>query len=140
MIIFLDIDGVLNQLQSGYYIDRQCVKQLAVLVKKTKAEIVLTSTWRMGFLHNRSKCTPQVQKLLAMFDEEGIVVKSRTKNLGDRKTEIEEYIKENSVKKYLVLDDDKKEFPKGTPEHFYLVNARTGLTKSDVEKAWKVFG
>ena len=84
---------------------------------------------------------PSSTALQSKIQDNPIILKRRViKNIISYSIEIEEYIKENSVKKYLVLDDDKKEFLKGTPEHFYLVNSRTGLTKSDVEKAWKVFG
>ena len=133
MIIFLDIDGVLNQLQPGYYLDKTCIQNLSILTKRLQAEVVLTSTWRLGYMHNRERCTPQVQKLLELFDEVGIVVQSRTKKLGDRKTEIEAYLEENEVTEYLVLDDDKREFPFGVPDNFYLVDGRLGLTKKDVQ-------
>lgn len=46
MIIFLDIDGVLNQLQGGYYLDENCIKVLSNLCKRVNGKIVLTSSWR----------------------------------------------------------------------------------------------
>ena len=51
-VIFLDIDGVLNTPSSesrcGEYIgiDDEKVKKLKKIVEKTKAEIVLISTWK----------------------------------------------------------------------------------------------
>lgn len=66
MIVFLDIDGVLNQLQ----IDVNCVANLAVLVHRLDAKIVLSSTWRFGYTHNFNYCTPQIQHLICKFGQE----------------------------------------------------------------------
>ena len=60
-IIFLDVDGVLNSIQSlkkaaiknkrpysgyDYPFDEKCLKNLKTLVDKTDSYIVITSTWR----------------------------------------------------------------------------------------------
>lgn len=49
--IFLDIDGVLNsqktRVNDPKNIDRTLTKNLSVIVKATKAKIVLSSTWRL---------------------------------------------------------------------------------------------
>ena len=66
-IIFLDVDGVLNQLQRNYFIDIDCVEVLAKLVKELNAKIVFSSTWRFGY-SNTGKCTPQVEKLKHIFE------------------------------------------------------------------------
>jgi hypothetical protein len=48
MTIFLDVDGVLNQLQP-WYLDKSCIKNLAELCKKLDATVTLTSSWRKGY-------------------------------------------------------------------------------------------
>ena len=125
-IIFLDVDGVLNQLQRNYFIDIDCVEVLAKLVKEINGEIVLSSTWRLGY-SNTGKSTPQVEKLKHIFESYGIEIVGRTANLGDRAEEIIKFIQLYDIDKYLVLDDDKREFPSGLLPHTFIVNSRTGL-------------
>ena len=54
-VIFLDVDGVLNTKYSksrcGRFIgiDKDKVAQLKRIVDETDAEIVLSSTWRLGY-------------------------------------------------------------------------------------------
>ena len=129
MVIFLDCDGVINQLQPNYYIDEAWVKILGDIVDKLDASVVLSSTWRVGFLHNYDMCTPQIQKLRDVFEKYNIECIGRTKNIGDRQKEIEVYVKDHDIKDFLVLDDDKNEFHDMT--NLYLVKSQTGLTKKD---------
>ena len=125
-IIFLDIDGVLNQLQPNYFIDIDCVEVLAELVKEINAEIVLSSTWRFGY-SNTGKCTPQVEKLKHIFNMYNIKIVGRTAKLGDRSKEIQNYIDNHGTSEYLILDDDIQEFPNGLLNNTFAVNSRTGL-------------
>jgi hypothetical protein len=52
-VIFLDIDGVLNCSKTKnprdfpYLIDRKLLKRFKALVRRTKARVVLSSTWRV---------------------------------------------------------------------------------------------
>lgn len=133
MIIFLDIDGVLNQLQPNYYLDNRCIKNLAELCEKLSAQIVLTSSWRLGYL-NMGICTPQIEELKKRFNEYGIFIKGRTGNLHNRTEEVKEYLAKYEIKEFLILDDDKTEFVGGILPNTYLVNSKTGLTKQDVKK------
>lgn len=48
-VIFLDIDGVLNQDNGGPKIEECFVKRLAHIVEETGAEIVLSSSWRGAY-------------------------------------------------------------------------------------------
>src|SRR3977135_1046479 len=51
-VIFLDIDGVLNCAKTPnprkvpYIVDRRLLRRLERLVARTKAKVVLSSTWR----------------------------------------------------------------------------------------------
>lgn len=49
-VIFLDIDGVLNQDNCGAKIEEQFVRRLAHIVEETGAEIVLSSSWRGAYV------------------------------------------------------------------------------------------
>lgn len=137
MVIFLDIDGVLNQLQGNYYLDIKCIENLAILCKNLKATIVLTSSWRLGY-SNLGKCSPQIEKVKLIFSKYNIKISGRTANLGDRAIEILDYIKKHNVKNYVILDDDKSEFKKGLLDNTYIINYKTGLTEDDVKRIIKV--
>lgn len=137
MIIFLDIDGVLNQLQSNYYLDNRCIENLAMLCEKLKATVVLTSSWRLGYT-NLGKCSPQIEELKAQFSKYSIKISGRTANLGDRTAEITDYIKRHNVRQHLILDDDKSEFRSGLLSNTYITNPKTGLTKEDTKKIIKL--
>lgn len=136
MVIFLDIDGVLNQLQGNYYLDDNCVSNLGLICKKLNAKVVLTSSWRKGYT-NLGKCTPQIEKLKLSFSKYNIVISGRTASLGDRKEEIKSYIKSYNITDYIVIDDDMSEFKSGLLGNTYFVNPKTGLTKQDVKKIIK---
>lgn len=62
MIVFLDIDGVLNQLQGNYFLDKKCIENLGKLCKEIKGIVVLTSSWRLGYT-NVGRCSPQIEEL-----------------------------------------------------------------------------
>ena len=48
-IIFLDIDGVLGHVGSNERLDPRCIEQLDWLIESTRAEVILTSSWRDVF-------------------------------------------------------------------------------------------
>lgn len=131
MIIFLDIDGVLNQLQD-WYIDNKCVARLGKICKYTQGKIVLISTWRLGYLHNYELCTPQIKKLIDIFNINNIEILGRTRSLNNRQQEIEDYITTRNIKHYIILDDDKSLY--SDIEHLYIINPKTGITDKDVKQ------
>ena len=106
-IIFLDIDGVLNQLQP-YKIDKICIAALKQLIKSLSAKVVLSSSWRLGYSSIYDKCTPQIKMLLDYFPKGTII--GVTKQLSSRDEEIRDYIDKYNVDSYIILDDDKSEF------------------------------
>ena len=136
MIIFLDIDGVLNQLQKDY-VDGECVKNLAILVEKLNARVVLISTWRLGYTHERRFCSPQIKILLDKFYTYDLEIYSRTGKLLDNRTdEIMTYLQRDNDD-YIILDDDASLYT--NHDNLYLVNHKTGLTMRDVKKISKEY-
>lgn len=132
MYIFLDCDGVINQLQPNYYIDETCIKVLSEITKVLDGKVVLTSTWRLGYLHDFKSCTPQIQRLLEMFKKYNIPCIGRTKKVNDdRSVEIQLYLDEHDSDDYIILDDDSSLFT--DKARLYRVNSRTGLVKGDVK-------
>ena len=133
MIIFLDCDGVINRIGGSVEVDFNCVEVLSKIVRKLNAEVVLSSTWRFGFTHNLAMCTPQVKNLRTICQQYGFDIIGRTKNLGSRYDEIRDYLDRHNVSEYLILDDDKNEFPNVKDSHLYYVNSKTGLVSKDIK-------
>lgn len=136
MIVFLDIDGVLNQLQGNYYLDSKCVENLSILCRTLKASIVLTSSWRLGY-SNFGKCSPQIEELKKKFSKYSIKICGRTANLGNRYEEINKYIQDYNINEYIILDDDKNEFMDKMINNLYIINGKKGLTSKDVKSIIK---
>ena len=103
-IIFLDIDGVLNQCQTGCYIDKLCLKVLIDICKKLNANIVLSSSWRVGF-SLFGECSKEIQNLIDLLEPHGIKIVGRTPRRANREIEIKEYLRTHDVTNYLIIDD-----------------------------------
>lgn len=102
-VIFLDIDGVLNDFTNGIYADDtptdQHLAQLKYIVEATGAELVLSSSWRM-----KSRDYKLVVKRLADFDMKlfGMTAELR----GGRSEEIKDWLNNHrEVTSYVILDD-----------------------------------
>lgn len=119
-VIFLDIDGVLNDdgknRSSGTYVDREMVKNLAYIVKNTNADIILTSSWRLGykrFMDNGFQSNEkEYMQLYECFSTEGLTVKGTTPLSNEsgpsaRPFEIREWLNRfHTIFSYVILDDD----------------------------------
>lgn len=107
-IIFLDIDGVVTSIRSGWFnLDIYTVNFLRWVCKKADIKIVISSTWRMNhnaeywksifgeYIHEDYR-TPMGRELH--------VIKKGTRCRGD---EIQLWLsKHPEITKYLILDDD----------------------------------
>lgn len=150
-IIFLDIDGVLNS-QLFYIqcketgrpmvdIDENSVKLLNQLCEDTGADVVVTSTWRLG------RTVEQLQEILDSRGFEHKVL-DKTKDLrigkyGDcvlRGNEIYEWIKSHEdivqaqyygYANYLILDDD-SDMLYWQRNNFICVDPHCGITPKTV--------
>ena len=134
LVIFLDIDGVLNTPPMyGKKIESENVsifnKLIELLNKKYNVEIVVSSSWRLS---------SGVNKILR---ESGIKTKLKgiTPNLGDRNKEINTYIKNNNLDKEncLVLDDE-EDIVRNVICNYYITNYKTGIVENDINKIVKV--
>lgn len=115
-IIFLDVDGVLNSCSfasrlmaeegvdcfSEDILDPKCLTRLRHIVRKTGAEIVLSSSWR-SIYGARMHLVDQLKKF-------GLSIHSDTprsgKDRGDDITAWFEQHKDVPVEAYVILDDD----------------------------------
>ncbi len=107
-IIFLDIDGVVTSVRTGWYnMDIYVINFLRWVCKNANAKIVISSTWRYNHGHdfwktifedylNEDFKTPDLIK--------GLQVRGQNCTRG---SEIQAWLdKHNEVEKYLILDDD----------------------------------
>ncbi len=113
-IIFLDLDGVIClppqwngrakfEGESICEFDKESVKLLNELIERTKARIVLSSSWRVLF---------DLELLKRWFKHEGVIgeIIAKTPRIPgyQRGTEIQEWLDkyENIVDNFIILDDN----------------------------------
>ena len=172
-IIFLDIDGVLNH--DGYdehgrieQINENMVKQLAYIVRKTGAEIVLSSSWRClisNFVADSAPDDQGLKDLIRYFRQENLVISDLTPEAGrlgefSRPLEIRRWLDQNhDIDNFVILDDEcfwlwgflkfhvvTTTTPAVTPEEKELMKITTpysrdkiyGLTREHAERAIEI--
>ena len=117
-VVFLDIDGVLNEEKSrsrccGYLgIDDKKVKKLAKIVEETNAKIVLISTWKDDWQKSdKTRQGMMANYLDRKLKKKGLAVLDKTKSIDkngfhfSRGEGILQYLSDNKVEKYVILDD-----------------------------------
>lgn len=149
-VIFLDIDGVLNTPSSesrcGEYtgIDDDKVERLKKIVEKTKAEIVLISTWKK-YWRKEEKLKPLQDYSANYLDEklakQGLKAIDKTKDKADgrylsRGESILEYVYRNSVENYIILDDCQFDYDGcDLTDNYVKTNQIEGLSEQQVKVA-----
>ena len=149
-LIFLDVDGVLNSgkhyiklhnqgktTASDYMeLQKHSLKYLSKLVKKTGAEVVISSTWRMDYPNGKAWLNLERQ-----LKDYGIIPQGITPVLWEKRgIEIQKYLDDlindgYTIDKIVIIDDD------ADMEHLmpFLVKTRfeNGFTYWDYRKALK---
>ena len=103
-VIFLDVDGVLNSAKDGFSHHLESEHHLQLLdeiVKKSGAEIVLSSSWRK---------IPSLRSVLEKkLSNYGITIYGETESIpGTRGTEIKDWLDhcQKPIQEFVILDDD----------------------------------
>lgn len=115
-VVFLDIDGVLNEefsesrTPSGFTgIDDKKVKVLKKIVEHFDAKVVLTTTWKSEWSRDRLYCTRDGIYMINKLKYKGnITIYDKTedeKNLKRGETIIHWLEKHTDVEDYIVIDD-----------------------------------
>lgn len=79
-VIFLDIDGVLNTEKrllnnnGELYVEKDKIELLKEIIDKTKAKVVLSSTWRVLAQSKDSKEYPKYEAFEIELEKRGIVI------------------------------------------------------------------
>lgn len=146
MIIFLDIDGVLNDrefrlkgLKERNYsvlIDPNRVVLLKEIIDSTGAKIILSSSWNKFWDYNPVDCAgKQINEALSAH---GLRVEGKTPWIRDstRNEEIEAWLREHSgVSSYVILDDNEHAWSKKLRSHWVKTDSDTGLNAETVATA-----
>jgi hypothetical protein len=145
-VIFLDIDGVLctakahvaysTQMLWRHY-DPVSTRLVAKLAREAKAEIVLSSTWRMSFelMHMTAIL------MNAGFEEVPWHTQWKTPNLYNlsRGEEIKKWFENAKADSYVILDDDSDILEEQKP-FFVQTDEFDGFGFRDYLKAKKILG
>lgn len=115
-VIFLDIDGVLNRDDGKEYFVDEFLENLAAIVKKTGAEIILSSSWRHAFLVWAQQGFPEVEEyggklLYQTLAKYGLHLSGTTPEIFNgpdgRPFEIRTWLSNKpDVRRFVILDDE----------------------------------
>ena len=151
--IFLDIDGVLNcsssksRCGSLLGVDKAKVKILAEIVDSTGADLILSSSWKVGWEPKGRYSAydePHAKYLDAHLKKKGGLVckdKTRERNLAERGMGIKSYLLLHpEYTEWIVIDDEIfGDYPsRGILPHLIKTDAAKGLTKKDADAAIKM--
>ena len=159
-IIFLDIDGVLNsnfwndcqqrEISDGTLVDVEKVKLLSMLVKRTKATIILHSGWKYWFDQNLNPLRPEAENLIMLLKQEelllgGITPDHSTEEIRTNKkfslvkaSEILAWLAEHEDVDNWIVIDDLDLHCREIEMHQVKTDPHIGLTLDDVYKAEKM--
>lgn len=141
-VIFLDVDGVLNnprtktRTRDGWrFVDDYLVERLAQIVRATQAKIVLSSSWREGWDDNEIYFQDLRRKLISY----NIPLQDRTgEQRKTRAQEITEYLAQHpEITNYVILDDV-PDFSSIGYKNVVLTNDLLGLTEQNVKEAIEI--
>lgn len=158
-VIFLDIDGVLNVIPSGFDIyggifHTHFVNNLKRLIEQTNAKIVITSSWRwsgLEFMQNMWIARGYPGEVIDITPYDFILVRLglfKNENGIKRGHEIKHWLDTHTdVENYVILDDD-RDMLKSQLNHFVCTHKNNshhdciddgfGLTEICTEKAIKI--
>ena len=134
--IFLDIDGVLNDNDSIFL--EESVDVLKQIIKIHNATVVIISSWQRNGTENKRKAIRCKLEELGIHNTEFIdpnfVGELCDINLPSRLLGIVDYLKNNDVDNYIILDDEYHNDYKLICLNNYKVHPFKGLTYKDLEK------
>ena len=150
-LIFLDIDGVLNNSETAARapsgntgIEDKLVQKLAHIVGETDAKIILTSDWKIEWEEFEFCCSEDAKYLNRKLKKQGIKITSKTYDehvydtyFEDRGKGIHKFLKKiQNLETYVVIDDHTfSDFDEEIRAHLVLTDYSKGLTDEDAEKA-----
>lgn len=145
-VIFLDIDGVLNNDETEEYtpegylgIDDILLARLKKIVENTQAKIVLTTSWKDYWDKDETNCKKDGLYINEKFKKFGLKVYDKTIDGGfDRGKGINKYLEDHKeVTNFLIIDDYMfKDFARyDYVKNMIYTDAEDGLSTSDAIEA-----
>lgn len=147
-VIFLDIDGVLNNDRTvcrsptgNVGVSGSLVNRLSKIVRETDAKIVLTSTWIFDYL-SRTSDGKYLEKRLSykgLKISDCISCDYRIKK--HRGASIIEYLEQHpDISHYVIIDDNIFDlyFSPITKQHLVITDEREGITDRDVDECIRI--
>ena len=113
-VTFLDIDGVLNSFKydserkpNEGNIDESRLAMLCEITVRTGGKIVLSTSWRNHWSKNPDERDQIGKDLDELFQKHGLKIfdKTPTSSDNDRSKEIRQWLAENPVESFVILDD-----------------------------------
>jgi hypothetical protein len=137
-VVFVDIDGVLVNKRSWYVrsglqatADPPCVEALNKITNAAEADIVISSTWRIG---------QSLDQMSTLFRRWGVVAKviGTTPHLPgkERGKEIKAWFSHNKAGRFVILDDDDDVHP--YKQNLVQTKFDDGLTNEHVAAALRI--
>ena len=145
--IFLDIDGVINNIntQDSYNpyirIDSILVQRLAEIVTSANAKIYLISDWKEYWQKDNKYEQHEIANYIDYrLSCEGLVIEDKINGLNTtRGTNIKNFLLSHEIKNFVILDDMPFDYKKeGLSKNFIKTNAEYGITEDDMAKAIKI--
>jgi len=142
-LIFLDIDGVLNSLRTFLAfkklqlkeVDPVAVNLMDRLVRETDADIVISSSWRIG------KPVPYLQEVFRTYFSAPFYdcIIDKTPHLcGKRGDDIRDWLEAHPERhNYVIIDDDSDMLP-SQKSRFVCTDDRVGFDVRDYRKALSI--
>lgn len=136
--IFLDVDGVLNtrtDWKRPFTLNKKCVDRfndkLSTIKKKYDVKIILSSTWKNGFVSNNH--APHIKDLMSQLECEII---GKTDDMNNRAAEINSYIAKHKLNpdRCYCIDDDRSLFKKKCNFHLIFTDENTGYNNESIIK------
>jgi len=131
-ILFLDIDGVLNNaasLSEGIHIIPEKCLMIRDICWRTGAKVVVSSTWRIG------RSLDELQQIFRLVGMGGLIVdRTPFHNEGPRGEEIDHWLKDNTrTKQYAIVDDD-ADMLEHQMQYFVKTEGIVGITTFERDK------
>lgn len=115
-------------------LDPRAIVQLKKIVEATKADIVLSSSWRW-YEEERNEVHRQLKDKGIDFKDTTSCQTDITKHRGQ---EIQDYLNEHpEIENFVILDDDDLKIPELLPHHVK-TTFKYGLTREKAEQAIKI--
>ena len=126
-IVFLDVDGVLNTVDSHDF-NRECIENLNMLIAATDAEIVVSSSWRI--FHDFEDLSAVLAGAGIEAPIKDVTVVSNC-HLCCRGDEIQDWIHDGKIDNYVIIDDS-TDMLYTQRNNYVQIDPHVGLTADNV--------